>query len=120
MEDLKNVTLEELKKWMDEKKDFVLIDVLSQGSYEGRHLPQAKHADVNEGGFLEKVEELVSNKETTVVVYCASSTCSLSPRAAHILIEEGYTNVYHFKGGLADWQNAGYSFEGETTEEKSE
>ena len=24
--------------------------------------------------------------------------------------EEGYTNIYDFKGGLADWQDAEYSF----------
>ena len=120
MENFKIVEREELKKWIDEKKDFVLIDVLSQGSYEGRHLPNAKHASVSETDFLEKVEKLVPNKETAVVVYCASFTCQLSPRAATKLVEAGYTNVYDFKGGLADWQDAGYSFEGEVVKEKVE
>lgn len=118
MENLKTITREELKKWIDEKKDFVLIDVMSQGSYEGRHLPNAKHAAVSETDFLEKVAKLTPTKETVVVVYCASFQCQLSPRAASKLSGEGYTNVYHFKGGLADWQDAGYSFEGGTTEKK--
>ena len=120
MEKYKKITREELKKWIDEKKDFFLIDVLSQGSYEGRHLPNAKHASASETDFLESVEKLVSNKEMVVVVYCASFGCQLSPSAATNLVEAGYTNVYDFKGGLADWQDAKYPFEGEIMEEKVE
>ena len=105
---------------MDEKKNFVLIDVLAQGSYKGRHLPNAKHASVSETDFMEKVAKLAPDKEKTIVVYCASFTCQLSPRAASILANAGYTNVYDFKGGLADWQDTKYPFEGKIAEEKVE
>ena len=110
MGNFKEIKREELKKWLEEKKDFFLFDVLSQDSYEVKHLPRAKHAAVGEGNFLEEIEKVVSNKEAIIVVYCASFTCQLSPRAAAMLIEEGYINVYDFKGGLADWEEAGYSF----------
>ena len=120
MEKFKDITHEELKKWIDDKKDFVLIDVLSKDSYEGRHLPGAKNSAVGEIDFLEKVKNLVANKESIVVVYCASFTCQLSPLAASRLVESGYTNVYDFRGGLADWQDTGYSFEGEIAKEKVE
>ena len=120
MENFKNITREELKKWMDEKTDFVLIDVLAQGSYDARHLPGAVHAGVHEDGFLEKVSQLVPDKNKQVVVYCSSFTCQASPLAAKKLVEAGYMNVYDFTGGLADWQDAGYLFEGEIAEEKSE
>ncbi len=120
MENFKTITREELKKWMDEKKEFVLIDVLAPASYDGRHLPNAKNAFVKESDFLEKVEEIVPNKDNVVVVYCASFTCQLSPRAARMLADAGYTNVYDFKGGLADWQDAGYPFEGDVAEENVE
>jgi len=120
MEDLRTITREELKKWIDEKKDFILIDVLPPNSYEGRHLPGAKNAPVSESDFLEKVEKFASNKEHIIVAYCSSFQCQASPRAANMLVKAGYTNVYHFKGGLADWQDAKYSFEGEVAEEKVE
>ena len=48
-----------------------------------------------------------------VVVYCSSFTCQFSPLAAHKMAEMGYTEVYDFEGGLADWQEAEYPFEGE-------
>jgi len=120
MENYKKITREELKKWIDEKKDFVLIDVLTGASYEGRHLPNAKNVSVGDTEFLEKVEKLVSGKEKIVVVYCSSFGCQASPRAAGALADAGYTNVYDFKGGLADWQDAGYLFEGEVAKEKVE
>ena len=110
MGSFKEIKREELKKWIEEKKDFFLFDVLPQDSYEVKHLPKAKHAAASEGNFLEEIEKVVSNKDAIIVVYCASFTCQLSPRAAAMLIEEGYINVYDFKGGLADQEEAGYSF----------
>lgn len=108
----KEITRDELKKWMDEKKDFVLIDVLSEASYNAKHLPGAKHADPTQPDFLEKVKQLTGgDKNKTIVVYCASFTCQLSPFAAKKLTDAGYTNVYDFKGGIADWQDGGYQFE---------
>ena len=120
MENYKEVSLQDLKKWIDEKKDFVLIDVLVQNSYDAQHIPGAVHAGVHEDDFLEKVLKFVPDKNKQVVVYCSSSTCQASPLAAGKLVEAGYMNVLHFKGGLADWQDAGYAFEGGVTEIKIE
>lgn len=119
MEEFKTLTREELKSWMDEEKDFVLVDVLSEGSYNSKHLPGAKHASVKESDFLEKIQEMVPEKDKPVVVYCGSFSCQLSPFAAHKLSEMGYTEVYDFEGGLADWQDGGYSLEGATAEEEN-
>lgn len=113
MEDVKMIARDELKQWMDEGKDFVLLDVLKSESYEARHLPTALHADSSDSDFLDKVAALVASKETLIVVYCGSFTCQKSPKVAHTLAEAGYTNVYDFEGGLADWQDAGYPLEGE-------
>jgi len=113
MENVKELTTEELKQWIDEGKDFVLLDVLTPQSYEARHIPTAKNAPVGDPDFMEKAEVLVPNKETPVVAYCSSAQCGASPRAAGMLADAGYANVYHYKDGLAGWQDAGSSFEGE-------
>lgn len=114
MKDFKAITREELKRWIDEEKDFVLVDVLSEASYNAKHLPGAVHAAVREPDFHEKVDKLAPDMEKPVVVYCGSFTCQLSPLAAHKLSQMGYTEVYDFEGGLADWQEAGYPLEGES------
>lgn len=115
MENVKEISTEDLKQWIDEGKEFVLMDVLASASYEARHIPTAKSAPVGDPDFMEKAEALIPNKETTVAAYCSSAQCGASPRAAGMLTDAGYTNVYHYKDGLAGWQNAGHAFEGEAT-----
>ncbi len=111
MENISVIDREKLKKWIDEKKDFVLVDVLLQISYDEHRIPGAVHAGVHEDGFLEKVAGFVLDKTKTTVVYCSSFHCQASVIAAKRLGEAGYTDVYHFAGGLADWQDAGYALE---------
>ena len=114
----KVITTEELKKKIDEGGDFHLhlIDVLSPNSYEGRHVPKAKNIP-NSPDFLEKFEkEIGAPKDAEIIVYCSSATCMASVQAASTLEKAGYTNVAHYKDGIAGWQNAGYKF---SSQEKS-
>ncbi len=110
----KTITTEELKKKIDGgAQDFYLVDVLSAGSFEARHVPGAKSVPSGPD-FLEKFEkEIGAPKEAEVIVYCASNTCHASVQAAETLEKAGYTNVAHYADGLAGWQNAGYKFEGQ-------
>lgn len=102
-----------LKKKIDEGSDFVLIDTLGEESYKRRHLPEAISIDAHKDDFVERVKEIVPDKDKEIIVYCASFSCQLSPAAAGKLIDAEYTNVVDYEGGLADWQDAGYPFEGE-------
>lgn len=113
MTNVKEISTEDLKQWIDEGKDFVLLEVLAPNSYEVRHIPTAKSASVGDPDFMETVQQLVPDKNTPVVAYCSSAQCGASPRAAGMVAEAEYTNVYHYKDGLAGWQGAEYSFEGE-------
>lgn len=109
----KVVTTEELKKKIDGGGKFHLVDVLSEQSYESRHIPGAKNVPLD-SDFLKSFEVKVgATKDAEIIVYCSSSSCQASPRAAAMLEEAGYINVAHYKDGLAGWQNAGYKFEGE-------
>lgn len=122
MPNFKEITKEELKKKMDSEDDFVLLDVLGEDSYKNIHLPGSKVVDAHQEkeDFLNDVEEIVSDKSQEVVVYCASFSCQLSPKAAKMLSESGYENVYDFEGGLKDWAKGGYSFEGKKAAEIGE
>jgi rhodanese-related sulfurtransferase len=112
----KVITTEELKKKIDEGGDFYLVDVLSANSYEARHVPGAKNVP-NGPEFLVQFEEQNKvAKDAEIIVYCASATCMASVQAADTLEKAGYTNVAHYKEGLAGWQNAGYKFEGEAAQ----
>jgi molybdopterin/thiamine biosynthesis adenylyltransferase/rhodanese-related sulfurtransferase len=61
-------------------------------------------------GFLEaKVEKLVGDRASPIVVYCASGNRSLF--AQRSLTELGYTNVRSLAGGFSGWKKAGQSWE---------
>lgn len=107
----KVITTEELKKKIDGGGNFYLVDVLSVESFGARHISAAKNVP-NGPDFLAQFEkEIGAAKDAEIIVYCASATCQASVRAADALEEAGYTNVVHYKDGLAGWQNAGYVFE---------
>ena len=107
---MKTITAEELKKKIDSNEDFILVDVLSNESYEGKHLPKAINIPVGE--LEERAPNELPDKSKEIIVYCGSTQCQASPKAAKKLEELGYTNVADFESGLAGWQEAGYSFEG--------
>lgn len=108
---MKTITIEELKNKIDKNENFYLVDVLSEESFSARHIPGAKNAP-NGPEFLKKFEENVgAPKDAEIITYCASATCLASVHAAEALEKAGYTNVGHYKEGIAGWQEAGYKFE---------
>ena len=102
-----------LRGWINNKNDFVLIDVLSKDSYEDKHIPGAENIPIDTKGFAKKVEKIAGGKDKPVVVYCSSFKCQASPKAADKLVKAGFEEVYDFEGGLADWKDAAYPFEKE-------
>ncbi|MCH7828436.1 rhodanese-like domain-containing protein [Patescibacteria group bacterium] len=107
------ITSEELKQKIDNKEDFVLVDTLMEGGYEMRHVPGAVSVPYGTNFLQEFEKKVAAPKDKEIIIYCASATCQLSVLAADALEEAGYTNVKHYKEGIAGWQQAGYKFEGE-------
>jgi len=106
---MKTITAEELKKKIDAKEDFILIDVLSKESFEGKHVSTSINIPVDE--IENRASSELPDKNKEIVVYCASTDCHASPRAGKKLEELGYTNVVDYEAGIAGWQDAGYEFE---------
>jgi|TARA_Y100000310_G_scaffold60623_1_gene55942 rhodanese-related sulfurtransferase len=107
---MKTITVEDLKKKIDANEDFILVDVLSNESYENKHIPKAINLPINE--LEQRAPNELPDKNKEVIVYCGSTQCLAPPRAAKKLEELGYTNVVDFESGLAGWKEAGYGFEG--------
>ncbi len=120
MADFQTITREELKDKLERDDQFVLLDVLGERSYTRAHLPGAEMVDAHGEDLLEQVESLVRDRDTEVVVYCASFDCQLSPWVAEKLIEAGYSRVLDYEGGLKDWVEGGYELEGEEAQEVKE
>jgi rhodanese-related sulfurtransferase len=85
-----------------------LIDVLPEESFEKEHIEGAVNIPVRHDDFVRRVEDLVDEKDNSVIVYCASKECDASPTAARKLEQAGFSNVYDFEGGIKEWKDAGY------------
>lgn len=106
------ISAEDLKKKLDQKDDFHLVDVLSKESFSSQHVPGAVNVPFTGDNFIEDLKEVTgANEDSEIIVYCSSETCQTSPQAAAKLEEEGFNRVGHFKGGLAGWQDAGFELD---------
>jgi len=90
-----------------------LLDVLPESNHRQKHIAGAKSAPLESDDFLDRVRELVDDKQQPVVVACANPSCDTSPTAARRLEDEGYENVYDYEGGVEAWEDAGEPLEGE-------
>lgn len=93
------ITPDEVKKMIDNKEDFVILDVRGKGEYESGHLPGAISLPVAELPF--KATKVLPDKDKCIVVYCLSG--GRSKRAAMGLERMGYTNVMDM-GGINGWK----------------
>ena len=79
----------------------ILLDVRSESEVKEGALPNAQNI-VYDDSFGDKIGGLP--KELPVFVYCAAG--KRSAKAAEILKEKGFKEVYQLKGGLDAWKEA--------------
>ena len=113
MPDFQMIDTAKLKSMLDAKEDFLLVDTLGKESYDQRHVPGAVCIDGHDDDFVAEVTKAVNgDKNKTVVTYCASETCQLSPTSCRKLVAAGFTKVFDYHNGIAGWMDAGNRVEG--------
>ena len=119
------VTTEELKGWMDNGKEMIIVDTMPyEASYKKNHVPGAAQflfpiPDMIEWDTKEtdgKTQEdfiklLGPDKEKTIVIYCGFVKCTRSHNGAAWAVKLGYKNVYRYSGGVFAWKGAKYPLE---------
>ena len=90
--------MEEVQKWLDSDRDFLLVDVRTAEEYEEGHLP---------GAILVPIEEIqvghvdaLPDPQQTLLLYCW--TGRRAEDSAAMLAELGYKDIYAV-GGIVDW-----------------
>ena len=99
----------ELKSQLDNGAPLVLLETLSEAHYQRGHLPGAlllPHTEVRE-----RASQVVPDKASQIIVYCANRACRNSHLAAGVLQALGYPHVRIFAGGKEEWREAGFAFE---------
>jgi thiosulfate/3-mercaptopyruvate sulfurtransferase len=110
----------EMKAWLDEKKDMVIVDTMPYAaSYQKHHLPGAvqfefpipevKEMDEAARAKFEKV--LGPDQNQMLVFYCGFTKCTRSHNGARWAKRLGYTKVYRYPGGIKAWLEADYPVE---------
>ncbi|SMO55977.1 rhodanese-like domain-containing protein [Solitalea koreensis] len=94
---MREITVQELKKKIDNNEDFQLIDVREEFEYQ----------DANIGGELIPLGNILLetdkiSKDKDVVIHCRSGKRSA---AAIMQLEQqfGFTNLYNLAGGIQAW-----------------
>ena len=100
------IDAEELKARLDRGEKFTLVMFMDKGSYDKMHIP----GSVQCTDLAEAMRRF--QKTDPIVGYCSTDACVYSKRICTQLVENGYSKVTHFMGGLWAWEQAGYPLEG--------
>ena len=100
----KNVNPKELNTML-KNKDFVFVNV---------HIPFAGNIagtdlSIPYDQIENELSQLPSDKNAKIVLYCRSG--HMSTIAAEKLVSLGYTNIWSLKGGMVEWEKAGFALE---------
>ncbi len=91
---MKEVSVQELKQLIDEKKDFQLIDVREEYEFDEANI---KGELIPMGEVMDRIEEVSRDKK--VVVHCRSGKRSATVIQA-LESQHGFNNLYNLQGGI--------------------
>ncbi len=100
------ISVDEVKRKLDVKDDFLILDVRSTDDYNGEqgHIAGSLLVPLEE--LPKRINELADYIEKTVVIVCR--TDKRSAKAALILAKNGFADVHVVKQGMTDWNNKSY------------
>jgi rhodanese-related sulfurtransferase len=101
---VRETNVDEVKKRLDRRDKFILVDVREESEYAKDHLPGAIH--LGKGVIERDVEARVPELNAEMILYCGGGF--RSALAADNLQKMGYTNVISMDGGIRGWREKGY------------
>ena len=101
------VDVQQVKRWMEQNRPFVLVDVREESEWAKGHLPSAQYMGRR---ILERdIETRYPELDTPLVLYCGGGFRSVL--AADNLQQMGYRDVISMDGGYRGWVESGYPIE---------
>lgn len=101
-----NVSPAELKAML-QNKDFIFVNV--HIPFEGNIPGTDLSIPYDQIGTPENLARLPADKNAKILLYCRSGR--MSAIAAETLVSLGYTNIWNLKGGMVEWERAGYEIQ---------
>ena len=97
-----SVSAAHIKKLLDEKTPFTLIDARPKRVADKGMIPTA--VNIADSEFDKHVDKLPADKASLLVYYCGGLECVLSDNSAEKAKKLGYTNVMTYPPGYPEWE----------------
>ncbi len=91
-----------LKKLMDEKTPYALVDARPKRVADKGMIPTA--INISDTEFDKNVDKLPADKASLLIYYCGGLECLLSDKSAAKARALGYTNVVTYPPGYPEWE----------------
>jgi adenylyltransferase/sulfurtransferase len=95
------ITALELKVKMDEKQDFVLIDVREPNEFDIARIPGSTLVPLSQ--LPNRYKELEKYKGKEIAIHCKSGV--RSRKAINFLKQQGFDRLVNVAGGISEWSN---------------
>jgi rhodanese-related sulfurtransferase len=104
---ISGISAGDLKKMLDTKEEFALIDTRPTREYEASHLPTA----ISVPGCARDGHRTLSSidKDVPLVFYCGWPECNRSIAQSAFAADAGYQDIKVLEKGLQGWVKAGYA-----------
>jgi len=96
IENINNISYEKMKEILKEDANTIVLDVRSPQEYNEGHIIGA--INIPEYTISTKTNNIIQNKNTKIIVYCASGL--RSKKAIKVLKKIGFTNLYNLEDGI--------------------
>lgn len=98
---MNDIDVTELKSKLDNKEDFIFIDVREPHEYDEYNI-EAQLIPL--GDVQKRLAEFEEDKNKEIIVHCRSG--ARSAMAQKMFQQAGFSNVRNLKGGVLAWQEA--------------
>ncbi len=97
-----SVSAAHIKKLIDEKATYVLVDARPKRVADKGMIPTA--VNISDTEFDKNLDKLPAVKATPLIYYCGGLECVLSDKSAEKARQLGYTNVLTYPPGYPEWE----------------
>jgi rhodanese-related sulfurtransferase len=97
-----SVSAAHVKKLIDEKANYMLIDARPKRVADKGMVPTA--VNISDTEFDKNVDKLPADKATLLIYYCGGLECVLSDNSAEKARKLGYTNILTYPPGYPEWE----------------
>lgn len=107
---MQTISRNQTRELIRKRGDLTVVEVLNEESFHRFHLPGAVNVPLDDS-FAANIQKAAPSLSRPVLLYSRDAECDAAPRAARMMERLGYTRVFDYEAGKADWKEAGLPVE---------